>query len=160
MLSLILMLVTAVIVPGEVPVVADVHPDETSYIQELKEWHRQYGGVEEPIILAAAHLHSPFPADAYYPPETIEAILATFFYTEEGLTWARRVSYCESSWNINALGALGEVSLFQHRPEFWANRSARAGYPDGDIWDPQINVAVAAWMYYSPDFGPSHWSCK
>ena len=158
MLPLILMLATAVIVPGEVPVVADVHPDETSYIQELKEWHRQ--GDELLVVVLATQAAIPFPANTYYPPETVDLILQTYFPDPVGLDWARRVSYCESSWRLDALGALGEVGWFQHRPEFWANRSMWAGYPDGDIWNPEINTAVASFMYYSPDFGPSHWSCK
>jgi hypothetical protein len=103
---------------------------------------------------------SPFPPAYQYPPETVDIILQAHFHTEDGLAWARRVGFCESTWNINAVGALGEIGWFQHRPEFWAERSTKAGYPGGDIWNPEINTAVAAWMYYSPNYGPSHWSCK
>ncbi|TNF82067.1 MAG: hypothetical protein JSW51_03050 [Gemmatimonadota bacterium] len=142
-----------VITPGEVPVVAEPHPDETAYVEELK----QARPAPAPIVLVAQA--SPFPDNYHYPPETVDAILRTYFPTEEGLTWARLVGFCESSWDINAVGAVGEIGWFQHRPEYWAYRSELAGYPGGDIWNPEINTAVAAFMYYSPDFGKGHWTC-
>lgn len=162
MIAALILTAALVVIPGDVPIVAEPHPDETSYIQELKEWNMQYAGGREiqTIVLAPVFAAAPFPSETYYPPETVDAILRTFFPTEAGRTWARRVGNCESSWQLDALGRLGEIGWFQHRPQFWANRSAWAGYPGGDIWDPQINTAVAAWMFYNPDFGPGHWSCK
>lgn len=45
--------------------------------------------------------------------------------------------------------------LFQHLPKYWAERSAAAGFSGADIFNPEANVAVAAWLAYSE--GWYHW---
>ena len=87
-----------------------------------------------------------------------EPLLVTYFQPED-LEWARRVMWCESRGNPNALhpGSLAS-GLFQHLQRYWPDRSARAGIPGADVFDPEANIRVAAWLYYTG--GPQHWVCK
>jgi hypothetical protein len=49
----------------------------------------------------------------------------------------------------------GAAGLFQHLPKYWAERSSAAGVPGANIYDPEANVAVAAWLRND---GWQHWS--
>lgn len=73
---------------------------------------------------------------------------------------AIRVAWCASSFNPSSINpATGASGLFQHLPENWAEHSAAAGRPAASIFDPEANVAVAAWMLYELPGGWSHWDC-
>ena len=94
------------------------------------------------------------------PPVQVETLIRTYF-TEADVAWAIRISWCESRWTVEATHpSSGAAGLFQHLPRFWADRSSRAGWAGADVYDPNANVAVAAWLFYAPDGGPSHWVCK
>jgi len=149
--QLILSLVAPlVITPGAVPAVHNVHPDETAWIEEIKE-----ARPEPPIIMPRAYAPRP---PAPLAPEYVEALIQTYFL-EADWDWARRVGRCESGWDANAKNPNSSASgLFQHLARYWEQRSAWAGWGGADIFDPEANVAVAAWLYY--DGGPSHWVCK
>ena len=63
----------------------------------------------------------------------------------------------ESGGNPNATNrSSGAAGLFQHLPNYWAERSAKAGWAGADIYDPTANVAVAAWLQSTGGWG--HWS--
>jgi hypothetical protein len=48
--------------------------------------------------------------------------------------------------------------LFQHLPRYWEERSRAAGWAGADIFDPEANIAVAAWLRAtSPQHGWYHW---
>ena len=49
--------------------------------------------------------------------------------------------------------------LFQHVPAYFAARAAAAGWAGADIFDPEANVAVAAWLVYNgwDAAGAPHW---
>ena len=48
--------------------------------------------------------------------------------------------------------------LFQHLPRYWPDRSVAAGWAGADIFDPEANIAVAAWLRAtSPSHGWRHW---
>lgn len=49
----------------------------------------------------------------------------------------------------------GASGLFQHLPRFWDERSQAAGWSGASIFDPEANVAVAAWLRAD---GWQHWS--
>jgi hypothetical protein len=49
--------------------------------------------------------------------------------------------------------------LFQHLASAWEARSEAAGIAGASIWDPEANVAVAAWLFYEGG-GKRHWTCK
>lgn len=152
MFSVIIAAVASIaITPGAVPTVHNIHPDEAAWIQEIKDDR------PEPVQIILDHYHAPRPP-APLAPDYIETLIQTYFL-EPDWDWARRVSYCESGWDANAKNPYSSASgLFQHLASYWEQRSAWAGWGEADIFDPEANVAVAAWLYY--DGGPGHWVCK
>lgn len=78
-------------------------------------------------------------------------------FDEEDVTRALAVISCESSGDPLATNEKsGAAGLFQHLPRFWLERSARAGLGTADVYDPEDNVAVAAWLVYEGG-GWHHW---
>lgn len=75
---------------------------------------------------------------------------------------AMRVLACESNGNPRARNPRsGASGLFQHMPGSWAERAAGAGFPGASIFDPEANVAAAAWLVYDARGGGwHHWVCK
>jgi len=66
----------------------------------------------------------------------------------------------ESEGNPNARNPTsGASGLFQHMPQFWAERSRSAGVPGANIYDPSANVQVAAWLYRQSGTW-QHWSSQ
>lgn len=71
---------------------------------------------------------------------------------------ALRVMWCESRGNPSAVNPTSRASgLFQHMPQWWAARSAAAGFAGRSPFDPEANVATAAWLYQRDGWGA--WSC-
>jgi hypothetical protein len=71
---------------------------------------------------------------------------------------ALKVIGCESSGDPDAKNPRSSASgLFQHLARFWPERSVKAGLAGADIFDPEANVAVAAWLVYEAG-GWSHWN--
>lgn len=63
----------------------------------------------------------------------------------------------ESGGNPNAKNPRSSASgLFQHLARYWPDRSAAAGWAGASIWDPEANIAVAAWLQRTGGWG--HWS--
>ncbi len=93
--------------------------------------------------------------------ETEVRALIERYFRPEHVNKAIRIAWCESSFNPRAVNPTsGAAGLFQHLPQFWAERSARAGWPDADPFDPEANVAVAAWLLYEFPGTWEHWVCK
>ena len=93
-------------------------------------------------------------------PRDVEAWrpLVTAYFGPGEVERALRVIYCESSGDPNAKNPTSSASgLFQHLGRFWAERSVEAGWAGADIFDPEANVAVAAWLVYEGG-GWSHWN--
>jgi hypothetical protein len=88
--------------------------------------------------------------DKYFLPEDKEFIL-----------W---LAFCESSafpehYMSSAVNKSSRASgWFQHLPKFWDERSVAAGFEGYSIFNPEANVAVAAWLFYE-DGGARHWEC-
>jgi len=59
-----------------------------------------------------------------------------------------RVMYCESGGNPSAVGAQGEVGLFQIKMEIWPVNA----------WDPYASIEFAAQMFASGQGG--NWVCQ
>ena len=71
---------------------------------------------------------------------------------------ALRVMDCESGGNPDVMNRSRTTGgLFQHLLKYWDARAAQAGYPGGNIFDPETNIAVSAWL--AENHGWSHWSC-
>jgi len=74
---------------------------------------------------------------------------------------AIRVMACESNGDPNARNpSSGAGGLFQHLPSAWAERAAGAGFPGASIYDPEANIAAAAYLLYGRGGGWGHWVCK
>lgn len=75
---------------------------------------------------------------------------------------AIRIIACESNGNPRARNSRsGASGLFQHMPGDWSKRASAAGFPGASIYDPEANVAAAAWLAYEAQGGGwQHWVCK
>lgn len=80
---------------------------------------------------------------------------------------ALQVMACESRGNPDATNALsGAAGLFQFLEGTWAWASVSAGYPGASRYDPDPNVAVAAWLVShslrigDPRGAWAHWQCQ
>lgn len=89
----------------------------------------------------------------------VEKYWSQYGYADE-VDFALMVMYAESQGVPTALNPTSDASgLFQHLPKFWADRSVRAGWAGADIFDPESNIAVAAWLRAtSRDRGWYHWA--
>jgi len=85
-------------------------------------------------------------------------LVMTYFQAVD-IPWAMRVMSCESGGSPTAKNPGSSASgLFQHLARYWPSRSVAAGWAGASIWDPEANIAVAAWLFYTG--GRSHWVCK
>ncbi len=91
--------------------------------------------------------------EQYFPPERVAEAL--------------RVMHCESRGNPDARHPGSDASgLFQFLAGTWAFASPRAGFPGASRFDPEANVASAAWLVdYSirtnHPWGPwGRWTCR
>ncbi len=91
--------------------------------------------------------------EQYFPPERVSEAL--------------RVMHCESRGNPDARHLGSDASgLFQFLAGTWAFASPRAGFPGASRFDPEANVAAAAWLVdYSirtnHRWGPwGRWTCR
>jgi len=69
---------------------------------------------------------------------------------------------CESGGDPLAKNPNSSASgLMQHLTRFWDDRAASAGMPGADVFDPQANIWVSAWLALAaPGGGWQHWVCK
>ena len=100
-------------------------------------------------------VRTPLPAISSVPHECPALIVEAFGANAPA---ACRVARCESSWRVDAVGAAGEVGVFQihpvHFPHLYSTYGAAA-----NLASMEINVAYA----YSLSRGGSdwtHWSCR
>lgn len=95
-----------------------------------------------------------------YLSETEMRALVTEHFETGDVNRAIRLAWCVSAFNPSTINpATGASGLFQHLPENWAQHSTDAGFPAASIFDPEANIAVAAWMLYELPGGWSHWDC-
>ncbi|MGA7270731.1 MAG: S-layer homology domain-containing protein [Acidimicrobiia bacterium] len=122
-------------IPAELPVIPSSVVDAYVTRLALSEW-TQGSGVEvwRPVV------------EAYFRPSDVDRALRIMSCESQGDPYARN----------HRSGASG---LFQHLPKYWSGRSADAGFSGASIYDPEANVAVAAWLVYHLG-GWSHWTCR
>jgi len=142
--------------------------------EEIRAWQSEWqvrvdqeGGLTQALVdewreMAARNWRRPHPHQrkATYRPgvEQWRPLVERYFQPED-VPWAMRVMACESGGNPLAKNPRSSASgLFQHLARYWDARSAKAGWAGASIWDPEANIAVAAWLYYVG--GPEHWVCK
>ena len=85
--------------------------------------------------------------------------LVSIHFPSDRVDWALRIIECESHGDPDAKNPRSTASgLFQHLASLWSERAAEAGWAGADVFDPQANIAVAAWLLETG--GPGHWVCK
>jgi len=85
--------------------------------------------------------------------------LVEVYFPSDWVGWALRIMQCESGGDVYAKNPHSSASgLFQHLARYWEERSTKAGWAGASIWDPEANIAVAAWLLENG--GTSHWTCK
>jgi hypothetical protein len=85
--------------------------------------------------------------------------LISIFFATDQVDTAMRVMNCETGGTGNPDSynqRSGASGLFQHLPKYWVERSKAAGWGGADIFDPEANVAVAAWLARRSWL---HWTC-
>jgi hypothetical protein len=76
--------------------------------------------------------------------------LASEYFQPEDVNTAVRIAWCESRFDPTSVNLRsGAVGLFQHLPQYWANRAENAGFPGADASDPVASTAAAAWAVYN-----------
>ena len=75
--------------------------------------------------------------------------LVSLYFAAADVNKAVRVACCESRFDPNSTNLrTGAVGLFQHLPQYWAERADAAGFPEADPTDPVASTAAAAWAVY------------
>lgn len=87
------------------------------------------------------------------------------FFPSNRVEEALAIIGCESNGDPNALNPYtGAAGLFQFLPSTWASTAPKAGYPDATPFDPEANIASAAWLanrYQELGYPYWHaWNCK
>ncbi len=86
--------------------------------------------------------------------------LVSLYFEPRDIDWAMAIIKCESRGDPNARNPRSSArGLFQHLARYWPKRSQKAGWEGASIYDPEANIAVAAWLFYEGG-GKSHWTCK
>ncbi len=113
------------------------------------------------IALHAPHATSPTRTPKYTGSDVVERWrpLVTQYFQASDVEWALRIIACESGGYPNAKNPTSSASgLFQHLARYWDGRSNAASWSGASIWDPEANVAVAAWLLAKN--GKASWECK
>ena len=114
----------------------------------------------EPVAVLAGSLppDSPPGRIAWRPEvERWRQLVARYFQPAD-VEHALAIIRCESVGDPDAVNpSSGTGGLFQHRPQYWSERSTAAGWAGWSMYDPEANTAVAAWLVYS-NGGWAHWS--
>lgn len=134
-------------------------PGLVAEYQNMVDRHPAAFGRSTPSVGAKAPGPGKWPAPA---PTTVEPWrnLVSAYFDAAHVDAALRVLWCESRGDPTATHPRsGAAGLFQHLPKYWADRSARAGWSGADIYNPEANVAVAAWLSRR-GASWSHWTCQ
>jgi hypothetical protein len=170
----------------EVMVVTDIRwPDQNLYVNNVEEETSEVISFNNDIVwvdplslidisklldlIAVAEFYSAINYKVVYSCSVchIEPVVrwadkVSVYFLADDFDWAMRVILCESSGREEVVNRRSKsTGLFQHLPKFWEERHVLAndaGYVnDGDMFDPDDNIAVAAWLYY--EYGGSrHWN--
>lgn len=94
-------------------------------------------------------------------PAVTEAVLA-FGGDDADIHRFLRIMQCESAGRPDAKNPNSSASgLMQHLTRYWPDRAERAGRPGADVFDPQANIWVSAWLALAaPEGGWQHWVCR
>lgn len=75
--------------------------------------------------------------------------LISLHFEPHDVNRAVRIAWCESRFDPTSVDLrTGGVGLFQHLPQYWEERTVKAGFPGAEPTDPEASVAAAAWAVY------------
>ena len=142
--------------------VAPVGHGPVDYAEWLTEWgHRAQPAFNMGLITELHDFlerHPVHPSVRGMPPRGVEgwrSLIVSYFPASQ-VDNALRVVACESGSDPSAVNPVGGYAgLFQHAPAYWTERSTKAGWSGASIFDPEANVAVAAWLVGRDGWG--HW---
>lgn len=129
----------------------DAHTDAA---EETKEINEECG-----VTTTPCHI----PVEVYEAQQPTLRQLVIEYFDPADWGWAIRVAFCESSaqpgdWYSDAVApSSGSTGWFQHLPQYWKDRSSKAGFSGFPANHPVANVGVAAWLLYSTPQGKGHW---
>lgn len=93
--------------------------------------------------------------------------LVEIYFTEDLVQEALAIIQCESRGNTDAVNPTsGASGLFQFLESTWSWASVEAGFPGSSRFDPEANVAAAAWLVdvsiqTDHEWGRwGHWACR
>lgn len=151
--------------PGELAVWAEgwaaradhaLTPDLLAEADQMRAVHVAFTPTPTPTVITPAAKSSPRPNS--WTAERWRPLVERYFPAEQ-VPQAMRVIDCESGGNPDARNSTsGAAGLFQHLPRYWPARAAAAGLPAADPYDPEANIAVAAWLQRTGGWG--HWTCR
>lgn len=85
--------------------------------------------------------------------------IASRYFLDDDVIRALRLAWCLSGFDPQAIDPIsGRVGLFQHDPSFWPDHAQLAGFRGYDVFDPEANTAVAAYLVYE-GAGWQAWDC-
>lgn len=116
-------------------------------IELVAEWKEMAERHPEPVILPPQPRTTNSPqVSSQLGVEQWRGLVSVYF-PPEAVDHALKVMACESGGNPWADNLRSTASgLFQHLASYWADRSVKAGWAGASIWDPEANIAVAAWL--------------
>jgi hypothetical protein len=89
----------------------------------------------------------PVEGGAFPPPVERWRPLVEAHFAADLVDQALSIIRCESYGDPDAVNPVsGAAGLFQHLPRYWPERAAAAGYPGASVYDPEANIAGAAWL--------------
>lgn len=89
------------------------------------------------------------PASGWLSEVQVRALVAKYFKAED-INTAVMVAWCESRFDPDSVNLrTGAIGLFQHLPQYWAERAENAGFAGSDPTDPEASTAAAAWAVYN-----------
>ncbi len=151
-----------------------LHPDVVPYVLPVQTWEvvaivdpspdqdfNEFFGCQPPLrgsacVLRARGIGSLIPDNPTSAQDWRP--LVEIYFEPDQVDKALEIMQCESNGRPDAKNPRSTASgLFQHLHSMWPPRVAAAGWEDGSIWDPQINIAVAAWLV-NEGGGWSHWN--
>ena len=135
---------------------ADFPPEPQLLMELLKDW------APEPLRIARPRATGERSAAVEaWRPNVTEAV-AHFGGNSNDVDRFLRIMQCESGGDPLAKNPNSSASgLMQHLTRFWDDRAAAAGRPGADVFDPQANIWVSAWLALAaPGGGWQHWVCR
>ena len=89
------------------------------------------------------------PSSGWLSEVEVRALVKLYFEPTD-VNKAVRIAWCESRFDPNATDLrTGGVGLFNHLPQYWADRATNAGFPGDEATDPEASTAAAAWEVYN-----------